>query len=78
MKVEFTVEEAWEMMNSVVDQLAALDLPDADTAALRRWRSREMTPTSPQMRLLTEKINAELARAHQRAEVSAIQKPDWA
>ena len=78
MKVEFSVEESWELMNSVVDQLVALDMPKADSATLRRWRSREMQPTSPQMRLLAEKINAELQRTHDRSEVSAIKKPDWA
>ena len=37
-----------------------------------------MTPGSPAMRLLAEKLNTELQRAAARNEVSPIKKPDWA
>ena len=77
MKVEFDAEEAWAMMNDVVDRLLELDLKAADRAAIRRWRSDEQTPGSAQMKLLTEKTNEVLQRMHDRSEVSHISKPDW-
>ncbi len=77
MKVEFSADEAWQMMDSVVDQLLAEDLGRKDRATLRRWRTEEMSAGSPSMRLLAEKINAELQRDHARAESSPIKKPDW-
>ena len=77
MKVEFSVDEVWQMMDSVVDQLVALKLDRKDRAAIRRWRSDEMSLSSPLVRLLTEKANAELQRMHDRSEVSPIKKPDW-
>jgi hypothetical protein len=78
MKVEFTVDEVWTMMDNVVDQLADLKLSKKDLAALRRWRSDEMSPGDPLMRLLSEKVNEELQRVAVRNEVSPIKKPDWA
>lgn len=78
MKVEFTVDETWSMMDNVVDQLAELKLGKKDLAALRRWRSDEMSPGDPLMRLLSEKVNDELQRVAVRNEVSPIKKPDWA
>jgi hypothetical protein len=78
MKVEFNLDEIQQMFDCVVDQLVAVDLDKHDRAALRRWRSQTMTPTSAGMQLLAEKINAELQRTHDRSEVSAIKKPDWA
>jgi hypothetical protein len=78
MKVEFTVDEIWSMMDNVVDQLAELKLGKKDLAALRRWRSDEMSPGDPLMRLLSEKVNDELQRVAVRNEVSPIKKPDWA
>lgn len=78
MKVEFAIEECWSMMDTIVESLAGLDLSKKDRAALRRWRSDEMTPGSPAMRLLAEKLNTELQRAAARNEVSPIKKPDWA
>ena len=78
MKVEFTVDEIWSMMDNVVDQLAELKLGKKDLAALRRWRSDEMSPGDPLMRLLSEKVNDELQRVAVRNEVSPITKPDWA
>ncbi len=66
------------MMDAIVDELVALDVSRQDRAALRRWRSDEMRPSSPAMHLLAEKVNAELQRQHDRSEVSPIKKPDWA
>ena len=77
MKVEFSVEEAWQMMDSVVDQLVGLDIDRGNRAALRRWRSDEMTPGSPAMKLLRDKVNEALAHVHETSEVSPIKKPDW-
>jgi len=77
MKVEFTTEESWTMLNYVVDQLAALEMADADRARLRRWRSREMAVATPAMQRLAEKLNSEIQRTHDRKEVSPIVKPDW-
>lgn len=77
MKVEFTVDEVWAMMDNVVEQLAGLKLSKKDLAALRRWRSDDMSPGDPAMRLLSEKVNAELRRVADRNEVSPIKKPDW-
>lgn len=77
MKVEFTVDEVWQMMDCVIDQLVDLKLDRKDRASLRRWRSDEMSLSSPLVRLLTEKANAELQRMHDRSEVSPIKKPDW-
>lgn len=77
MRVEFTVEEVWQMMDSVVDQIVGLDVGKQDRAALRRWRSEEMTPGSPSMSLLTEKVNEALRGAHASSEASPIKKPDW-
>jgi len=78
MKVEFTVEEVQAMANFVLDQIAGLDgLDKKDRAALKRWRGDDMRPSSPNMKLLAEKVNAELQRIHEAAHVSAIKKPDW-
>ena len=80
MKVEFEVEEVWTMFNTVLDELVALPgvkKDKKDVAALRRWRTDEMSTGSDAMKLLTEKVNREIQREHQRAEVSPIKKPDW-
>ncbi len=77
MKVEFTVEEVWAMMDNVIDQLTDLKIGKKDLAALRRWRSEEMSPGAPTMRLLAERVNAELQRVGDRNEASPIKKPDW-
>ena len=77
MKVEFTADEVWRMMSSVVDELAGLEISKQDRAAIRRWRSDEMKPGSAAMTLLTEKLNAELQRSGEREKVSPIKKPDW-
>lgn len=77
MKVEFEAEEVWTMVNAVLDEIVAIKLSTSDRAKLRRWRSSEMTPGSPAMRQLVQKANDQLARAHERSEVSPIRKPDW-
>jgi hypothetical protein len=80
MKVEFEIEEVWTMFNSVVDEILtvpAVKKDRKDLAALRRWRTDEMTPGSDAMKLLAEKVNAAIRREHERQEVSPIKKPDW-
>ena len=68
------------MFNSVLDELIAaptLKADRKDLAAIRRWRTDEMSPGSDAMKLLAEKVNRELRREHERQEVSPIKKPDW-
>lgn len=78
MNVEFTAEEVQTMVNYVLDQVGGVDgLDRKDRATLRRWRGDELRLGSPTMRVLTEKVNAELKRIHEAAHVSAISKPDW-
>ena len=77
MKVEFNVDECHRLFEAVIDELVGLDMDKKDRATLRRWRSGEMTPGSPLMKRLAEKINAEVQQSHDRSEVSAIKKPDW-
>ena len=48
-----------------------------DKAALRRWRQDGMRATSPDMQLLVEKTNGDLARTHENREAREIVKPDW-
>lgn len=78
MKVEFTIDETHAMFQSVVDQLLAMDMDKHDRAAIRRWRTEEMGPGSPLMVRLSKRINEEVQKSHDRSEVSAIKKPDWA
>ena len=78
MKVEIELDEAWSLMSCVVARL--LDeaaLPDEDRAKIRRWRSQEMQPSQEGMRLLTGKINQDLAKALENKERSQLRKPDW-
>jgi len=78
MKVELDSDESWALMSHVVDQLLQeTDLPDADRARIRRWRSEQMRPAGEPMRLLTRKINEDLARVLQTKQRSQIRKPDW-
>jgi hypothetical protein len=78
MKVEFAVDEVQQLFDAVIDQLVALKLDKTDRATLRRWRSQSMTPTSPAMQLLAEKINSDIQRSHELSVASPIKKPDWA
>jgi hypothetical protein len=51
MKVEFETEEAWSMMNHVINQLIeTAEFTDSDRAKIRRWKSDEMRVTSQEMR----------------------------
>jgi hypothetical protein len=78
MKVELDSDETWALMSHVVDRLLQdADLPDADRARIRRWRSEQMRPAGEPMRLLTRKINEDLARALQTKQRSQIRRPDW-
>lgn len=80
MKVEFEIEEVWTMFNAVVDEILAIPALKADrkgVAAVRRWRTDEMTPGADAMKILAEKVNRALQREHERQEVSPIKKPDW-
>lgn len=78
MKVEFDVDEIQAMFDAVIDQLVDLKLDKADRATLRRWRSEAMTPGTPAMQLLAEKINIAIQRSHDLSVASPIKKPDWA
>jgi hypothetical protein len=78
MKVELDSDETWALMSYVVDRLLQdTDLPDADRASIRRWRSEQMRPAGEPMKLLTRKINDDLARALRTKQRSQIRRPDW-
>jgi hypothetical protein len=77
-KIELDVDESWALTSYVLTRLLEeAELPDADRAKVRRWRSQEMQPSKEGMRLLTEKINRDLAQAVERKQRSQIRKPDW-
>ena len=78
MNVEFSVEEVQAMALYVVEQVGGLDgFSKADRAALKRWQNDALRVGSPSMKVLADKVNAELQRIHESAHVSPIQKPDW-
>ncbi|MCH8900680.1 MAG: hypothetical protein IIC88_00090 [Chloroflexi bacterium] len=78
MKVELDIDEAWDLMSLVVARLAKdASLSDSDRAKVRRWRSNTMRPEGEAMRLLTGKLNEDLAAAMERKKRSQIRKPDW-
>ena len=78
MKVEFETEEAWSLMNHVINQLIeSAELSDSDRAKIRRWKSDEMRVTSQEMKVLASKINEDLAKTWERKSRSQIVKPDW-
>jgi len=78
MKVDLDSDETWALMSYVVDRLLQeTELADADRARIRRWRSEQMRPAGEPMKLLTRKINEDLARALQTKQRSQIRKPDW-
>ncbi len=65
-------------MSLVVARLAKdASLSDSDRAKVRRWRSSTMRPEGDAMRLLTSKLNEDLASAMERKKRSQIRKPDW-
>jgi hypothetical protein len=57
--------------------LADIKFSTADGAALKRWRSKSMTPGSEGMKELAAKINADIVRALENKAKSAVIKPDW-
>ena len=78
MRIELDVDESWALTSYVLTRLLEeTELPDADRAKVRRWRSQQMQPSKEGMRLLTEKINRDLAQAVERKQRSQIRKPDW-
>jgi hypothetical protein len=78
MKVEFEVDEAWNLLNHVVNRLLdETQLTDADRARVRRWKSDEMRATSQEMRVLTSKMNEDMAAHMERKTKSQLRKPDW-
>lgn len=78
MRIELDSEEVWALMSVVVNAaFGSAALADEDRAAIRRWRSEAMKPGSAEMRLLTQKVNDDLAQAMKRKEKSALRKPDW-
>ncbi len=78
MKVELDVDETWDLMSLVVARmLDEASLADKDRAKVRRWRSESMQASGEEMRVLTRKINEDLAEVVKRKTRSQIRKPDW-
>jgi hypothetical protein len=78
MKVELDSDEAWNLLSHlVVRMLDETPLPDSDRAKVRRWKSDEMRVTSQEMRVLTSKVNDDLAKTVERKSRSQLRKPDW-
>jgi hypothetical protein len=77
-KIEFDNDESWNLLTHIVGRLLEeVDLPDADRARIRRWKSDEMRVTSQEMRVVTQKINEDLAMSLDRKTKSQLRKPDW-
>lgn len=78
MKVELEEDETWQLMSLVVARLAEdAGLSNGDRAKVRRWRSDSMKAGREPMRVLTRKINDDLAQVWERKKRSSIRKPDW-
>jgi len=78
MHVELDIEESQQLFVAVCDALLAdIKFSTADGAALKRWRSKAMTPGSEGMKELAAKINADIARALVNKAKSAVIRPDW-
>jgi hypothetical protein len=78
-KVEFEVDEAWNLMSHVIQQvIEQTPLTDSDKAKIRRWKTDEMRTTSQEMRVLAQKINEDLRTSIERKTKSQLRKPDWA
>jgi hypothetical protein len=78
MKVELEQEEAWTLASHIIGQLIEeANLEDSDRAKIRRWKSDELRATSQEMKVLTEKINTDLAKTLERKTKSQLRKPDW-
>jgi len=78
MKVELSIDEVLVMADAILDGIDEAGLSRKDAATLRRWRNQKVTATSPEMKLLTEKVNSELQHAHDSSLKTGIVKPDWA
>lgn len=78
MKVELEEDETWQLMSLVVARLVEdAGLSNGDRAKVRRWRSDSMKAGREPMRVLTRKINDDLAQVWERKKRSSIRKPDW-
>ncbi|MCH7511942.1 MAG: hypothetical protein IIB19_06230 [Chloroflexi bacterium] len=78
MKVELEEDETWQLMSLVVARLVDdAGLSSGDRAKVRRWRSESMKAGREPMRVLTRKINDDLAQVWERKKRSGIRKPDW-
>ena len=78
MKVELDNDEAWNLLTHVLNRmLDEAPLGDTDRARIRRWKSDEMRVSSQEMRVVTQKINEDLARTMERKTKSQLRKPDW-
>jgi hypothetical protein len=78
-KVEFEVDEAWNLMSHLIQQMIEdTPLSDSDKAKIRRWKTDEMRTTSQEMRVLAQKINEDLRTTLERKTKSQLRKPDWA
>ena len=78
MKVELDTDEAWNLLSHVIVRMVdETTLTDQDKARIRRWKSDEMRATSQEMRVLTSKINEDLAKTMERKTKSQLRKPDW-
>jgi hypothetical protein len=78
MRVAFDEDEVWALLSTITHHvLDEADLSDEDRGRLRRWRSEDLRPGREGLRVLTEKLNADLDRALRVKERSQIQKHDW-
>ena len=78
MRIELDLEESHQLFTAVTDGLIRdIKFSKDDGAALKRWRSKAMTPGADGMKELAAKINADIARALENKAKSAVMKPDW-
>ena len=78
MKIELDNDEAWNLLSHIVSRVMdEVQLSDSDRAHIRRWKSDEMRVTSQEMRVVTSKINEDLALSLERKKKSQLRKPDW-
>lgn len=77
-KVALDVEESWELMSFVVNQLLDdVKLDKSDRAKVRRWKSGEMRTGGEELKALHEKLNDDLTRLWEVRRRSEIQRSDW-
>lgn len=78
MRIEVDLEESHQLFTAVTYAiLKEVKFSTADGAALKRWRSKSITPGSEGMKELAANINADIARALENKAKSAVIKPDW-